>query len=85
MAAGEASLFVRVTARHRREAFKGASNHRAPKKAGTIWKHPIYAGFKWHEFPNRLTILRLILTLPFVSALSSPFRAPNGWPFLYIV
>ncbi|MBV8351806.1 MAG: molybdenum cofactor biosynthesis protein MoaE [Verrucomicrobia bacterium] len=42
--AGEASLFVRVTARHRRVAFEGSSQIvERLKEAVPIWKHPVYA------------------------------------------
>jgi molybdopterin synthase catalytic subunit len=42
--AGEASLFVRVTARHRRAAFEGSSHIiERLKQAVPIWKHPVYA------------------------------------------
>jgi molybdopterin synthase catalytic subunit len=42
--AGEASLFVRVTARHRRAAFQGSSQIiERLKQAVPIWKHPVYA------------------------------------------
>ena len=42
--AGEASLFVRVTARHRRPAFEGSSQIiERLKEAVPIWKHPVYA------------------------------------------
>jgi molybdopterin synthase catalytic subunit len=42
--AGEASLFVRVSARHRRAAFEGSSQIiERLKQAVPIWKHPIYA------------------------------------------
>ncbi len=42
--AGEASLFVRVTARHRRAAFEGSSQIiERLKEAVPIWKHPVYA------------------------------------------
>jgi molybdopterin synthase catalytic subunit len=42
--AGEASLFVRVTARHRRVAFEGSSQIvERLKQAVPIWKHPVYA------------------------------------------
>jgi molybdopterin synthase catalytic subunit len=41
--AGEASLFVRVTARHRRAAFEGSSQIiERLKEAVPIWKHPVY-------------------------------------------
>jgi molybdopterin synthase catalytic subunit len=41
---GEASLFVRVTARHRRAAFEGSSQIiERLKQAAPIWKHPVYA------------------------------------------
>ena len=41
---GEASLFVRVTARHRRAAFEGNSQIiERLKQAVPIWKHPVYA------------------------------------------
>ena len=41
---GEASLFVRVTARHRRAAFEGSSQIiDRLKQAVPIWKHPVYA------------------------------------------
>jgi molybdopterin synthase catalytic subunit len=44
VAAGEASLFVRVTARHRRAAFEGSSQIiERLKEAVPIWKHPVYA------------------------------------------
>jgi molybdopterin synthase catalytic subunit len=43
--AGEASLFVRVTARHRGAAFEGSSQIiERLKQAVPIWKHPVYAG-----------------------------------------
>jgi molybdopterin synthase catalytic subunit len=43
--AGEASLFVRTTARHRRAAFEGSSQIiERLKQAVPIWKHPVYAG-----------------------------------------
>ena len=42
--AGEASLFVRVTARHRRAAFEGSSQIiERLKQTVPIWKHPVYA------------------------------------------
>jgi molybdopterin synthase catalytic subunit len=42
--AGEASLFVRVTARHRRAAFEGNSEIiERLKESVPIWKHPVYA------------------------------------------
>jgi molybdopterin synthase catalytic subunit len=42
--AGEASLLVRVTARHRRAAFDGSSQIlERLKQAVPIWKHPVYA------------------------------------------
>ena len=42
--AGEASLFVRVSARHRRAAFEGSSQIIEQLKiAVPIWKHPVYA------------------------------------------
>jgi molybdopterin synthase catalytic subunit len=42
--AGEPSLFVRVTARHRRAAFEGSSQIiERLKQAVPIWKHPVYA------------------------------------------
>jgi len=41
---GEASLFVRVTARHRRAAFEGSSHIiERLKQTVPIWKHPVYA------------------------------------------
>jgi molybdopterin synthase catalytic subunit len=41
---GEASLFVRVTARHRHAAFEGSSQIiERLKQAVPIWKHPVYA------------------------------------------
>jgi molybdopterin synthase catalytic subunit len=41
---GEASLFVRVTARHRRAAFEGSSQIiERLKQAVPIWKHPVEA------------------------------------------
>ena len=41
---GEASLFVRVTARHRRAAFEGSSQIiDRLKQTVPIWKHPVYA------------------------------------------
>jgi len=44
VAAGEASLFVRVTARHRQAAFEGSSQIiERLKIAVPIWKRPIYA------------------------------------------
>jgi molybdopterin synthase catalytic subunit len=43
--AGEPSLFVRVTARHRPAAFKGSTQIiERLKQVVPIWKHPIYAG-----------------------------------------
>jgi molybdopterin synthase catalytic subunit len=43
--AGEASLFVRVTARHRGAAFQGSSQIiEQLKQSVPIWKHPVYAG-----------------------------------------
>jgi molybdopterin synthase catalytic subunit len=40
---GEASLFVRVSARHRRAAFEGSSQIVEQLKiAVPIWKHPVY-------------------------------------------
>ena len=40
---GEASLFVRVTARHRRAAFEGSGQIiERLKQAVPIWKHPVY-------------------------------------------
>ena len=45
VAAGEPSLFVRVTARHRQEAFQGSMQIiERLKQLVPIWKHPIYAG-----------------------------------------
>jgi molybdopterin synthase catalytic subunit len=42
--AGEASLFVRVTARHRRAAFEGSRQIiERLKQTVPIWKHPVYA------------------------------------------
>ena len=42
--AGEASLFVRVSAGHRRAAFEGSSLIiERLKQAVPIWKHPVYA------------------------------------------
>jgi molybdopterin synthase catalytic subunit len=42
--AGEPSLFVRVTARHRLAAFKGSCQIiERLKKTVPIWKHPVYA------------------------------------------
>jgi molybdopterin synthase catalytic subunit len=42
--AGKASLFVRVTARHRGAAFEGSSQIIEQLKiAVPIWKHPVYA------------------------------------------
>ena len=42
--AGEASLFVRVSAGHRRAAFEGSSQIiERLKQAVPIWKHPVYA------------------------------------------
>jgi len=44
VSAGEASLFVRVSARHRRAAFEGSSQIIEQLKiAVPIWKHPVYA------------------------------------------
>jgi molybdopterin synthase catalytic subunit len=41
---GEASLFVRVTARRRRAAFEGISHIvERLKQSVPIWKHPVYA------------------------------------------
>ena len=43
VAVGEASLFVRVSARHRRAAFEGNSQIIEQLKiAVPIWKHPVY-------------------------------------------
>jgi molybdopterin synthase catalytic subunit len=43
VAVGEASLFVRVSARHRRAAFEGSSQIIEQLKiAVPIWKHPVY-------------------------------------------
>ena len=43
VAVGEASLFVRVSARHRRAAFEGNSQIiEHLKVAVPIWKHPVY-------------------------------------------
>jgi molybdopterin synthase catalytic subunit len=43
VAVGEASLFVRVSARHRRAAFEGNSQIvERLKIAVPIWKHPVY-------------------------------------------
>jgi molybdopterin synthase catalytic subunit len=45
VAAGEPSLFVRVTARHRQEAFQASMQIiERLKQLVPIWKHPIYAG-----------------------------------------
>jgi molybdopterin synthase catalytic subunit len=45
--AGEASLFVRVSARHRRAAFEGSSQIiERLKEAVPIWKHPVYANIQ---------------------------------------
>jgi molybdopterin synthase catalytic subunit len=42
--AGEASLFVRVTSRHRRAAFEGNCQIiERLKQTVPIWKHPVYA------------------------------------------
>jgi molybdopterin synthase catalytic subunit len=42
--AGEASLFVRVSARHRHAAFEGCSQIIEQLKISVpIWKHPVYA------------------------------------------
>jgi len=42
--AGEASLFVRVSARHRQAAFEGSSQIiERLKQVVPIWKHPVYA------------------------------------------
>ena len=42
--AGEASLFVRVTSRHRRAAFEGSCQIiERLKETVPIWKHPVYA------------------------------------------
>ena len=42
--AGEASLFVRVAARHRRAAFEGSCQIiERLKETVPIWKHPVYA------------------------------------------
>jgi len=42
--AGEASLFVRVTASHRRAAFEASSQIiERLKQTVPIWKHPVYA------------------------------------------
>jgi len=42
--AGEASLFIRVSARHRQAAFEGSSQIiERLKQAVPIWKHPVYA------------------------------------------
>ena len=42
--AGEASLFVRVTTRHRRSAFEGSCEIiERLKQTVPIWKHPVYA------------------------------------------
>jgi len=42
--AGEASLFVRVTARHRGAAFEGSCQIiERLKQTVPIWKHPVYA------------------------------------------
>jgi molybdopterin synthase catalytic subunit len=42
--AGEASLFVRVSARHRHAAFEGCSQIiEQLKTAVPIWKHPVHA------------------------------------------
>ena len=42
--AGEASLFVRGSARHRQAAFEGSSQIiERLKQAVPIWKHPVYA------------------------------------------
>jgi len=42
--AGEASLFVRVAAKHRRAAFEGSSEIiERLKQSVPIWKHPAYA------------------------------------------
>ena len=42
--AGEASLFVRVTARHRGAAFEGSCHIiERLKQTVPIWKHPVYA------------------------------------------
>ena len=42
--AGEASLFVRVTARHRAAAFEGSCQIiERLKQTVPIWKHPVYA------------------------------------------
>jgi molybdopterin synthase catalytic subunit len=41
---GEASLYVRVSARHRRAAFEGSSQIIERLKVSVpIWKHPVYA------------------------------------------
>jgi molybdopterin synthase catalytic subunit len=42
--AGDASLYVRVSARHRHAAFKGSSQIIERLKVSVpIWKHPVYA------------------------------------------
>ena len=42
--AGDASLYVRVSARHRRAAFEGSSQIIERLKLSVpIWKHPVYA------------------------------------------
>lgn len=42
--AGDASLYVRVSARHRRAAFEGSSQIiERLKESVPIWKHPVYA------------------------------------------
>ncbi len=42
--AGEASLYVRVSARHRRAAFEGSGQIIERLKVSVpIWKHPVYA------------------------------------------
>ena len=42
--AGDASLYVRVSARHRRAAFAGSSQIIERLKVSVpIWKHPVYA------------------------------------------
>ncbi len=42
--AGDASLYVRVSARHRRAAFEGSGQIiERLKVSAPIWKHPVYA------------------------------------------
>ena len=74
VAAGEASLFLRVSSAHRAAAFAASDWIVAElKKKVPIWKKPLFVRPEAHEaaiermnWPNRLTLSRLALTVLFV-------------------